>query len=298
MALIAGGGPDGGGAGGDPSASLTLYGWKPSLTSPWWRQQVEAEPGYVHWKAGADQARVDAGTRRRAAIQALARQYGGIPAGYSDTLGDLSPADLAIDAADPMSQLNRLKASYDTQQQQLQTSLAARGALHSGDLVYGQGQLANQYATNLSDAATTFLGAPGQGGFAGALDDYTQAYNDAYSGQQGAIDDATAILEQLYPTEGSDVTANLDPNWQSTYGVPVYTGPDGSLYIVGPDGNLQPYTSPDQGGAAPAPTPTPTPTPPAPTTGPAGPSNISLLPYYYGGGPLGRPQGPGSVVYY
>jgi len=267
----------------------------------WYRQQVETEPGYVAWKSGADQARTDAGTRRRAAIQALALQYGGIPTGYADTYGDLSASDLALDAANPQSQLNRLKASYATQQQQLSTSLAARGALHSGDYVYGQDQLANQYATNLGDAATAFLGGIGQGGMAGAADDYLQAYNAAYADQGTQINDAINRLEQLYPTTGTDTTATLDPDWSTKYSTPVYTTPDGNLYQIGADGNLEPYVPSDWAPApdtAPPAAAAPAPAAPAPTTGAAGPSNISLLPYYYGGGPLGRPQGPGSVVYY
>src|SRR5262252_10276309 len=295
----------------------------------WYRSQVETEPGYVAWKTGADTARTDAGTRRRAAIQALALQYGGIPTGYTDEYGDFDPTELALDAANPQSQLNRLKASYETQQQQLSTSLAARGALHSGDYVYGQDQLANQYATNLGDAATAFLGGIGQGGMAGAADDYLQAYNAAYADQGTQINDAINRLEQLYPTTGTDTTATLDPDWSTKYSTPVYTTPDGNLYQIGPDGNLEPYTPPpaDTGGGGGTDTSGggSTTTPPtqdvqypsgtytlngvtynastglpinANPPGAAGPSNISLLPYYYGGGPLGRPQGPGSVVYY
>jgi len=320
------------GSGGDPPASQTLHGWKP--TTEWYKQQVLTEPGFVNWQTGATAREQGFGTTRRAALRALARQFGGLPTGYTDEYGDFDPTELALDAANPDSQLNRLKASYANQQQQLSTSLAARGALHSGDYVYGQDQLANQYATNLSDAASTFLGVPGQSGatFYGGINDYATNVAGVEGERQGAIDDALGRLEAEYPATGGDTTANLVADWGTKYGVPVYSAPDGSLYIVGPDGNLTPYTSPDQGGAGPtggggdttgtttgttqqypsgtytlngvtynASTGLPISADPGvqpPQPGAAGPSNISLLPYYYGGGPLGRPQGPGSVAYY
>jgi len=244
MAMLADGG------GGGPANTMDLPNWQP--TQAWYQTQVTNEPGYQAWQTGADAARVTAGVNRKAAIRALAAQYGGLPAGYTDVYGDLDPATLAIDKANPNSQLNQLAASYAMQQQQLQTGLAARGALHSGDLVYGQDQLAGQYATNLSDAANAFLGAPGQGGLQGAVADYTTAYNDAYSGQSDAINNAIQALEAQYPAGvGGDTQAQLVPDWSAKYGVPIYTAPDGSLYRVGPDGNLTPYTSADQGGAGP-----------------------------------------------
>lgn len=250
------------GGGGGPASTMDLPNWQP--TQAWYKTQVTSEPGYQAWQTGADAARVTAGINRKAAIRALAAQYGGLPAGYTDVYGDLDPATLAIDKANPNSQLNQLAASYATQQQQLQTGLAARGALHSGDLVYGQDQLAGQYASNLQDAANAFLGAPGQGGLQGAVADYTQAYNDAYSGQGDAINQAIQALEAQYPAGvGGDTQAQLDPNWQQTYGIPVYSAPDGSLYQVGPDGNLVPYDNSQNrqlsggGGGTPAPAPGP-----------------------------------------
>lgn len=231
--------------GGGLAATMPLTNYTP--TPAWYRSQVETEPGYVSWKTGADAARQGAGTNRRAAIRALALQYGGVPADYQDAYGDLTPDLLAVDAANPDSQMNRLKNSYATQQQQLQTSLAARGALHSGDLVFGNEQLANANQSNLADAASAFMGAPGQGGVQGAYADYTGAYNDAYAGQGDAINNALQVLQGEYPA-GTTATATLDPAWESKYNVPVYTAPDGSLYQIGADGNLAPFTPPDAGG--------------------------------------------------
>ena len=305
------------GGGGAPAGTMTLHGWQPSQA--WYKTQVETEPGYVAWKANADQARMDAGTQRRAAMQALALQYGGMPTSYKDAFGDLTPDMLAVDANNPNSQLNQLAASYATQQQQLQQSLATRGALHSGDLVYGQGQLANQYQSNLADAATAFgNAAAGYGG------DFAKAWTDAYSGQGDAINQAMQALEAMYPAgTGGDTTATLDPNWSSTYGIPVYSAPDGTLYQIGPTGDLVPYDNSQNrqlsgggGGGAGAPAPqtpadnttydvggvlydaaTGLPVGQAPPKAP-GAAGYSNLVYYQGGGPLGRPQGPGSVAYY
>jgi hypothetical protein len=52
------------------------------------------------------------------------------------------------------------------------------------------------------------------------------------------------------PTPASSPT--LDPNWQAKYGVPVYVGSDGSLYIDDGAGNAVPYEPPPSSTTAPS----------------------------------------------
>lgn len=207
--------------------------------TPDYKTLALTDPIYTTWKTGADAAIGRAGSKRQAALRALVLQYGGLPAGVSDQFGDLDPATMSQAGANPESTQHRLQAGYDAAQQQLQTGLAARGALHSGDLVQGLGQLNEGYQGNVADALTGF-----QGAFTGDLTGYGDDVTSAMSGQGDALAGATtAEMNNPANQPVAASVATLDPNWANTYGVPVYTGPDGSTYMVDyTTGVLTPWT--------------------------------------------------------
>ena len=213
--------------------------------TPDYKALALTDPIYTSWKTGSDAAIGRADVKRQSALRALVLQYGGLPAGagVSDQFGDLDPATMAQAAANPESTQARLQQGYDAAQQQLQTSMAARGALHSGDLVQGLGQLNQGYQGNVADALNAFTGA-----FSGDLTGYGSDVTDALSGESDALTGATAAEQANpanQPTPGQTVT--LRPDWYGNWGKPVYQGADGSLYSLGDDGSLQPFTDPNTG---------------------------------------------------
>jgi len=219
----------------------STYLFTPAYT-PDYASLIKSSPGYMAWQA-AD-PHVSAGATRRAAIRALMIQYGGtLPPGYSDVYGDIDQATLDQAAANPYSTKKQLLRANALANQQLQTSLAARGALHSGDLVYGADQLGQQLGQAEYDAGNAFSGA-----YQGDVGSFVDAINAWQQQEAGIVGQEEANLEQNPLYQPRDATyANLVDNWSSLYGQPVYQapGPGGGLYTVDPTtGKLVPYTPP------------------------------------------------------
>jgi hypothetical protein len=185
------------------------------------------DPIYRSFVSGRDQEIGSAGTSRKAALQALALNYGGLPPGQTDPYGDLSPDILSQAANNPQSTLAQLQRSYGQQNVAMQNQLGARGALHSGDLVAGQDALNAQLATDQSNAAQGFGSQ-----ILGAVTDYTTRESAANAGAPGALQASIQDLEGQNLVSPNQKSANLVPNWQSQYGRPMYAGPDGALYAI------------------------------------------------------------------
>lgn len=218
-----------------PAPTRTIPGVQPDYGA-----LILADPGYQAAKSAHDLTINTAGASRRAAARALAMNYGGLPAGFSDPYGDLTPDILSQAQANPESQLARLKTGYDAAQQQMQTGLAARGALHSGDLVYGQSNLDAGLASNQYDAGQAF----GQAFGSQAIDPYNAASTGAEQSLASAVQTAGQTEAGLHPAT-PDQTASLLPNWQSDYGRPMYATTDGSWYTPDPStGQLVLYAYP------------------------------------------------------
>ena len=231
-------------------------GAQPALTAkygaytPDWGKLVLNNPIYTSWKTGADLAAGKAGDQRRAAAQFAALNYGGLPSNFQDEYGDLTPDILAQAQANPESTLARLQSGYVQAQQQMQTGLAARGALHSGDLVQAQSNLDTGLATNQYDAGQAFSQAMTDPS-TGVYGQYDTGLANAYGGEGAATSQAIQSMEgdtgnpAYQSNPGSNVT--LRPDWYGTYGQPIYQGGDGTLYSLGPDGSVTPYTDPRTG---------------------------------------------------
>ena len=135
----------GGGGGGTSAGTGTPY-----------EARIQSDPNYLAWQTNSVKNLSDAATARQAAIRALVEQYGGLPSGFTDKYGDLTSADLSLASQNPYSTEADLKRAYGQNVEAMRKALAARGALHSGDLGYGQGQLDTQYGQQQYDAAQQF----------------------------------------------------------------------------------------------------------------------------------------------
>jgi hypothetical protein len=122
----------------------------------------------------------------------------------------------------------------------MKRALAARGALQSGELPYGLDQADTAKATAEYDLVQEVSNAAGQ-----AINNYRGTESAVRTAQEQAMRDAEMSVYSNplnRPTQGTE--AQLDPDWKNKYGMPVYVGPGGELYTLGPDGNPVAYTPP------------------------------------------------------
>lgn len=143
---------------------------------------IQSDPNYMAWQTNSVRNLSDAATQRQAAIRALAEQYGGLPSGFHDPYGDLTSADINLASHNPYSTEADLARAYQTNVQGMRKALAARGALHSGDLGYSQNQLDTQYGQDQYDAGQQFAQQ-----LQAAIDSYTGAQDQDRQAQQAAI---------------------------------------------------------------------------------------------------------------
>lgn len=163
--------PTPGGAAADPYAQYT--------------SMIQANPAYMAWQASSIRNLSDAATSRKAAIRALAEQFGGLPAGFADKYGDLSASDLSLAQQNPYSVEANLSRTYHGNVSAMRKALAARGALHSGDLGFNQNQLDTQYGQDQYNAGQQFAQE-----LSAAMDAYTQAQDADRQAQAQAIQQA------------------------------------------------------------------------------------------------------------
>ena len=232
-----GGGGTGGGQPGPPApgpaGSLNIPGFNPD-----YQQLLLSDPAYMAWASAHPGVMADLNTTRGAAIRALAAQFGGVPQGFTDTYGDLTPGDLAAAAANPYSSMAQLKTQYDQNLENARKGLAGRGQLHSGDLGYMQDQLQNQLGSSQYDLSNQFLST-----LQSILGNYTGGVHNEELNKGAAIGQAYQDVTgnpAYQPTPAA--TATLIPTWQSDYGTPVYQTGDGRLYTVDSNGNPVLYT--------------------------------------------------------
>lgn len=216
-----------------PRSSVDVPGYNPDYNS-----LLTSDPTYLAWANAHPGVVADAGTARKAALRAMAMQYGGLPQGFQDQYGDLTPEDIAAAQANPYSSQHMLQSEYQTNVENARKGLAARGQLHSGDLGYAQGQLDTQLG-----ASQYALGNQFSSNFQSAINDYLNALSGDETARRGAIGQAyqDVVSNPAYqPVAGG--AATLVPTWQSDYGQPVYQTTDGRLYSLDASGNPVLYT--------------------------------------------------------
>jgi hypothetical protein len=169
-----------------------------------WTKLLQGNSNYMGWELNAGQRADQAAAQRKAALQALAVRYGGLPAGFKDIYGDLTPDIQGVAGSNPLSESARIERDYGQSQENYKRGLAARGALQSGDLGYGLGELDYQHSADLYNMGNDFLSAA-----QGAVNDYSSALSGLSQEQIDAIRNAAAsVYGQGYRLSG---TGNAAP---------------------------------------------------------------------------------------
>jgi len=204
--------------------------------TPDWSGLIQSDPAYLSAQANARQAQADAAAQRKAALRSAITQYGGLPSGFSDQYGDVDQATLDAAGQNQFSTLAQLARNYSQNEDQFKRGLAARGALQSGDLNYGEDQLQNAYGQQRYDAANALSSTINQalGAYSGVLNSNAQNLTGAIQGAESNVD----ANPSYRPTPAS--TANYDATNSATYGQPIYADDGGNLF----DQNGNPFTPP------------------------------------------------------
>lgn len=186
---------------------------------------IQNDPGYLAARNAAQLAERNASAMRRQQLRDAIIRYGGIGS-FKDVYGDLDPSTLDLASKNSNSILAQMASNYGLSEHQFRAQLAARGALQSGELGYGQDQLDKSYAQQRYDAANN-LGTD----TANALNSYTGvlSQNAQSLAQALAQAEASSISNPLYQPRGATY-ANYDAGLSAKYGHPVYTDDSGNLY--------------------------------------------------------------------
>jgi len=249
--VVAKAGGDSPGAGADPTTGLAAAPGSITTdpgTSVDWTAAMQAQPGYVQAMTDNQQSQAQANSARQAALRAQTIAYGGLAPGVSDPYGDIDQATLDAAKNNQYSTMAGLSRNYNQSVQQFRAALAARGALQSGDLSYGQDQLDTGYGQNLYDAGNTFGNE-----VTGDLNAYTGVLDTNQQNLVSAINGASAsAYADPANREVAPTTASMDAGLSSTYGRAIYkvAGGDGTLYtqdgsvftpyaVYNPDGTVQ-----------------------------------------------------------
>lgn len=187
---------------------------------------IQNDPTYVAAQSAAQQAQAAAAAQRSAAVKSAIIQYGGLPTGFTDTYGDADQATLDNAKQNQFSTLANLAKTYAQNQQTLRAQLAARGALQSGDLNYGEDQNQQAYGQQQYDAGNAFGGQ-----YTNALNAYSGVLGTNAQNLVGAIQGAESNVQSnpAYQPVPSG-SANYDAKSSAQYGQAIYVGPDGTLY--------------------------------------------------------------------
>jgi hypothetical protein len=201
--------------------------------APDWGALLAADPGYMEAMAGYKKIMAQAASQRKAALQALAMRYGGLPKqGWKDTYGDLTPEILRQAGLNENSEVMRLQRNYDTGIKQLKANLAARGMLQSGDLGYGLNQADIGKGEQTYDLGNQFTDQANQ---------VVSGYLSAYSGAEQNLVNAILMAEQNAIASGNypgaygggstqPTQATYVPASEIQFGEPIYVDSAGNQY--------------------------------------------------------------------
>jgi hypothetical protein len=149
-----------------------------------------------------------------------------MPDGWTDSYGDIDQATKDAAAGNQNSTLSQLHDNYQRSVESFRRALAARGALQSGDLSYGQDQIDRGLSQQEYDAANSFGDQVNQAvsGYAGVLGSNAQNL----AGAIGSAENNVYGNPAYRPVAPS--YADYDPTSSARWGKPVYKGADGTLY--------------------------------------------------------------------
>lgn len=211
--------------------------------TPDYNALLTSDPQYLAAQAAATKSGADASAARRAALRQAVVRYGGMPAGFTDQYGDLDAGTLDLAKGNQQSVLANLATNYAQSEEQFKRGLAARGALQSGDLNYGEDQLSRGLAQQQYDAANQ-VGDQATG----VMNQYTGVLNQNAQNMVGAIGSAESnVLANPAYKPSAATHADYSASASAQYGQPIYDDGSGNLY----DSNGQPWSPPSAAPAAP-----------------------------------------------
>jgi hypothetical protein len=196
-------------------------------TTPDYLALLQANPAYSALRATTQAQVGQAASQRAAALRGLVQQFGKFTG--TDTYGDIRPEDLGLASSNPFSAQAQLERSYASGQDTMRRQLAARGALRSGELGHGQGQLEMQRGQADYELGQEFLQA-----MSDAISNYQGVESGAFTNEADLIREISGQIATANPV--SVRSAKLDQQLTRRYKLPIYRGPDGRLWIKGPDG--------------------------------------------------------------
>lgn len=164
---------------------------EPAPYTPDYAGLIQSNPEYLAYKNNATLDVNQAAARRKAALQALAVQYGGLGGGFKDAYGDVDATTMELAGKNQFSDVARLNRSYSQGVEQLKRALAARGALQSGDLGHGLAQADYQRGAGEYDLGQQFSNAAQQ-----AINDYLGVEANARRGEPAALSAAAQAVYQ------------------------------------------------------------------------------------------------------
>src|SRR5206468_8327531 len=94
----------------------SVLGLTPGYT-PDYSALIQADPSYLAWQNSSAKDLAQAAAQRKAAAQALAIKFGGLPAGFSDSYGDIDQATLDLAAQNQFSDEARAQKAYSDNQE-------------------------------------------------------------------------------------------------------------------------------------------------------------------------------------
>jgi hypothetical protein len=203
---------------------------------------INNDPSLISFRGNEQTALDQATAARRAAIQSLAVQYGGLPSSVSDSFGDLDARTLDLAKSNQFSDLANLSRNYDQTVLGIKRALAARGALNSGELPYGLDQ------ANLGRGQQEYtLGNNFANAFQQALNNYAAGVQNVKSQEAQAIAQAAQNVygNPAYRPTDATMTNHLAGSYEK-YGRALYQGPGGTLYNA--DGSVYGAGEPGGGG--------------------------------------------------
>lgn len=223
-----------------PNPTVPIGGFTPN-----YGDLIRSDPGYQSGMAAGQQGVAQAAASRRAALQKLAIQFGGLPRGLQDQYGDIDAGTLELAQKNQYSDTQRLQRSYAEGIEAFKRALAARGALQSGETGYGLSQADLARGEREYDLSNQFANAA-----QGVINDYVGVESRVRQNEAGLLSQAQANVYSNPANRPVDAyDAPLIQGSVEQYGQPLYQGNDGKMYTS----SGQPFNPPASAGASLAP---------------------------------------------